>query len=253
IIKMNPLENSTFFDVIANVDPLTRGAQKMAQLLVVLGKVINMKIGLFMNSRRKLSEAPLQSFYRFVLEPELMSGVNNVPSLGPMAKFLDIPESPLLTLNMITPEGWLVEIVHSNCDLDNIHLKDGYFQLKANPGAWILKLRQGKSEDIYQIVGYLCFSTFTHKGTDSEPELGHVIVVLNSFKSKILEVQVQKKPDRIKEDILTEKDEKRKGVWDSIKRIMMLSVLCNTKTPVKFWFLKNSLSPTFKIDKFEPL
>lgn len=43
---------------------------------------------------------------------------------GPVAKFLDIPESPLLTLNMITPEGWLVEIVHSNCDLDNIHLKD---------------------------------------------------------------------------------------------------------------------------------
>lgn len=43
---------------------------------------------------------------------------------GPVAKFLDIPEAPLLTLNMITPEGWLVETVHSNCDLDNIHLKD---------------------------------------------------------------------------------------------------------------------------------
>lgn len=43
---------------------------------------------------------------------------------GPVATFLDIPEAPLLTLNMITPEGWLVETVHSNCDLDNIHLKD---------------------------------------------------------------------------------------------------------------------------------
>lgn len=30
-------------------------------------------------------------------------------------------------------------------------------------------------------------------------------------------------------------------------RIMMLSVLKNTKTPVKFWFLKNYLSPTFKV------
>lgn len=64
------------------------------------------------------------SFYRFVLEPEVMSGPNDSPSLGPVAKFGDIPESPLLTLNMITPEGWLVEIVQSNCDLDNIHLKD---------------------------------------------------------------------------------------------------------------------------------
>lgn len=27
----------------------------------------------------------------------------------------------------------------------------------------------------------------------------------------------------------------------------MLSVLKHTKTPVKFWFLKNYLSPTFKV------
>lgn len=31
----------------------------------------------------------------------------------------------------------------------------------------------------------------------------------------------------------------------------MLSVLKNTKTPVKFWFLKNYLSPTFKVGFFE--
>ncbi|XP_041587265.1 UDP-glucose:glycoprotein glucosyltransferase 2 [Vulpes lagopus] len=322
IITINPEENGMFFDVIAIVDPLTREAQKMAQLLIVLGKIINMKIRLFMNCRGKLSEAPLKSFYRFVLEPELVLAADGIT--GPVAKFSDIPEAPLLTLNMITPEGWLVETVYSNCDLDNIHLKDiertvtaeyeleyllleghcfdtmteqpprglqftlgtknnpvvvdtivmanlGYFQLKANPGAWILKLRQGKSEDIYKIVG--------HEETDSEPDLEDVIVVINSFKSKILEVQVQKKPDKIKEDILTDKDEKKKGMWDSIKsftrrlhkekdkeeadilnifsvasghlyerflRIMMLSVLRNTKTPVKFWFLKNYLSPTFK-------
>lgn len=260
IIKINSQEEDMVFDVIAIVDPLTREAQKMAQLLIVLGKIINMKIKLFMNCRGKLSEAPLKSFYRFVLEPELMLTANDVA--GPVAKFLDIPESPLLTLNMITPEGWLVETVHSNCDLDNIHLKDiertvtaeyeleyllleghcfditteqpprglqftlgtknkpvmvdtivmanlGYFQLKANPGAWVLKLRQGKSEDIYQIVG--------HKGTDSQQERGDVVVVLNSFKSKILQVQVQKNPDRIKEDILSDKDGTKKGMWDSIK------------------------------------
>lgn len=64
----------------------------------------------------------INSFYRFVLEPELTLVSNNV--IEPVAMFLDIPESPLLTLNMITPGGWLVETVHSNCDLDNIHLKD---------------------------------------------------------------------------------------------------------------------------------
>lgn len=34
-------------------------------------------------------------------------------------------------------------------------------------------------------------------------------------------------------------------------RIMMLSVLKNTKTPVKFWFLKNYLSPAFKVVKYK--
>lgn len=32
-------------------------------------------------------------------------------------------------------------------------------------------------------------------------------------------------------------------------RIMMLSVLRHTKTPVKFWFLKNYLSPSFKVHR----
>lgn len=30
-------------------------------------------------------------------------------------------------------------------------------------------------------------------------------------------------------------------------RIMMLTVMKNTKNPVKFWFLKNYLSPTIKV------
>lgn len=29
----------------------------------------------------------------------------------------------------------------------------GYFQLKANPGAWWLQIREGRSHDIYTIAG----------------------------------------------------------------------------------------------------
>ena len=77
-------------------------------------------------------------------------------------------------------------------------------------------------------------------------------------------------------DLLSSDDEDSNGLWNSITstfsskpvdeednklnifslasghlyerfiRIMMLSVLKNTKTPVKFWFLKNYLSPTLK-------
>ncbi|XP_073520253.1 UDP-glucose:glycoprotein glucosyltransferase 2 [Phyllobates terribilis] len=323
LIKVEPQEEGPFIDVIAVVDPLSREAQKMSHLLIVLGRLMNMKLTMFMNCKAKLSEMPLKSFYRLVLEPELTFLSNNSLSPGPSAKFLDMPESPLLTLNMNTPESWLVEVVHSSCDLDNIHLQDvegivtanyelefllleghcfdvttgqpprglqftlgmknhpvmvdtivmanlGYFQLKANPGAWLLRLRKGRSEDIYHIVSQM--------GTDSPSDQEDVIVVLSNFNSKIIKVHVQKKPDQIDADLLTSAPEENTGLWESIMsftgatnmeskekksdvlnifsvasghlyerflRIMMLSVLRHTKTPVKFWFLKNYLSPRF--------
>uniref|UniRef100_A0A8C2ENJ1 UDP-glucose ceramide glucosyltransferase-like 1 n=1 Tax=Cyprinus carpio TaxID=7962 RepID=A0A8C2ENJ1_CYPCA len=316
VLQLAQREDEVFYDVVAIVDPLTRDAQKLAPLLV-LGQVVNMKVQVFMNCRAKLSEMPLKSFYQYVLEPDVSFFGNNSLSPGPVARFTEIPESPLLTLNMITPESWMVEAVSSPYDLDNIHLQEisgvvnaeyeleyllleghcfdlstgqpprglqftlgmrqeplmhdtivmanlGYFQLKANPGAWILRLREGRSEDLYQIQA--------HDGTDSPLDAGDVIVVLNSFHSKIIKVRVQKKPDKLNEDLLSEGTES-KGLWDSITsvdeddkkkdvlnifsvasghlyerflRIMMLSVLQHTKTPVKFWFLKNYLSPSFK-------
>ncbi|XP_059198602.1 UDP-glucose:glycoprotein glucosyltransferase 2 isoform X2 [Centropristis striata] len=325
VLHLSPRENEVFYDVVAIVDPLTREAQKMSALLIVLSQVVNVRLQVFMNCRAKLSEMPLKSFYRFVLESDVNFLANDTVSPGPVALFMELPESPLLTLNMITPESWMVQAVRSPHDLDNIHLQEvtgvvtaeyelehllleghcfdlstgqpprglqftlgmsrnllmydtivmanlGYFQLKANPGAWILKLRKGRSEDIYQVL--------THDGTDSPADAGDVIVVLNSFHSKIIKVRVQKKAEKINEDLLSENTES-KGIWDSIAsitgggskkddaekkkedvlnifsvasghlyerflRIMMLSVLRHTKTPVKFWFLKNYLSPSFK-------
>lgn len=43
---------------------------------------------------------------------------------GPMAKFLDMPHSPLFTLYLNTPESWMVESVHTRYDLDNIYLEE---------------------------------------------------------------------------------------------------------------------------------
>ncbi|KAF7709852.1 UDP-glucose:glycoprotein glucosyltransferase 2 isoform X2 [Silurus meridionalis] len=324
VLLLSPREGEVFFDVVATADPLTRDAQKLAPLLIVLGQVVNMRVQLFMNCRAKLSEMPLKSFYRFVMEADVGFLGNDTMAAGPMARFTEIPESPLLTLNMITPESWMVEAVQSPYDLDNIHLQEvsgvvnaeyeleyllleghcfdlstgqpprglqftlgmkqeplmhdtivmanlGYFQLKANPGAWILRLRKGRSEDIYQIQA--------HDGTDSPADAGDVVVMLNSFHSKIIKVRVQKKPEKLNEDLLSDSTD-GKGLWDSIAsftggssveevdtvkedvlnifsvasghlyerflRIMMLSVLRHTKTPVKFWFLKNYLSPSFK-------
>lgn len=66
----------------------------------------------------------LSSFYRYVLEPEVMFQTDGSFSPGPMAKFLDMPQSPLFTLNLNTPESWMVESVRTRYDLDNIYLEE---------------------------------------------------------------------------------------------------------------------------------
>nr|XP_025036685.1 UDP-glucose:glycoprotein glucosyltransferase 1 isoform X2 [Pelodiscus sinensis] len=326
-VKLRPKEGETYFDVVAIVDPTTRDAQRLAPLLMVLNQLINMNLRVFMNCQSKLSDMPLKSFYRYVLEPEISFTADDNFAPGPIAKFLDMPQTPLFTLNLNTPESWMVESVRTPYDLDNIYLEEvdnivaaeyeleyllleghcydistgqpprglqftlgtsanpvivdtivmanlGYFQLKANPGAWVLRLRKGRSEDIYRI--------YSHDGTDSPPDASEVTVVLNNFKSKIIKVKVQKKLDMMNEDLLSDgTNDNESGFWESLKwgftggqkndevkqdkddvinifsvasghlyerflRIMMLSVLKHTKTPVKFWFLKNYLSPTFK-------
>ncbi|XP_012736496.2 UDP-glucose:glycoprotein glucosyltransferase 1 isoform X1 [Fundulus heteroclitus] len=326
-VKIRPKEGDVYFDVVAVVDPVTRDAQKLAPLLSVLKQLVNVNLRVFMNCQSKLSDMPLKSFYRYVLEPEVAFQADGTFSPGPMAKFLDMPQSPLFTLNLNTPESWMVESVRTRYDLDNIYLQEvenivaaeyelehllleghcfdvssgqpprglqftlgtasepvimdtivmanlGYFQLKANPGAWMLKLRKGRSDDIYKI--------YSHDGTDSPSDSDDIIVVLNNFKSRIIKVKVQKKPDKFNEELLSDgTEEDDDGFWKSLTRgftgggkaeepkqekddvinifsvasghlyerflrIMMLSVIKNTKTPVKFWFLKNYLSPTFK-------
>lgn len=64
------------------------------------------------------------SFYRYVLEPEVLFQADGSFSAGPMAKFLDMPQSPLFTLNLNTPESWMVESVNTRYDLDNIYLDE---------------------------------------------------------------------------------------------------------------------------------
>lgn len=64
------------------------------------------------------------SFYRYVLEPEVVFQADGSLSPGPMARFLDMPHDPLFTLNINTPESWMVEAVRTRYDLDNIYLEE---------------------------------------------------------------------------------------------------------------------------------
>lgn len=319
------------FDVAFIVDPLSKEAQKIAPLLMVLHETLNCRIRIFFNCREKLSELPLKSFYRMVLEPRLTFTDNG--SISPnfaVARFTSLPQSSLLTMNFQPPDNWLTEARYAVHDLDNIKLEEvngwgvhgqfelmnlllegsakdqttdqpprgtqfilgtpsdpyvvdtivmanlGYFQLKANPGSWNIRLREGRSRDIYSIASS---EGAELDGSDEE----QIRVVISSFSTKSISIHVKKRSGMEREDVLSDASRDGKkvgtGILDSISsywatedeeetvnkddvinifslasghlyerflRLMMLSVIKTTKTPVKFWFLKNYLSPQFK-------
>lgn len=333
------------------LDPLTRGAQKILPILITFRKIFNIRMRIMFNCVDKHTELPLKNFYRFVIEsePTFKNGPNHPPVLR--TTFRNLPSSSLLTMNMATPENWLVESVKTPYDLDNIHLAElasnnvwadfelehllleghcfditngspprglqfvlgtqnrparfdtivmanlGYFQLKASPGAWNLRLRHGKSADIY-VIFHVDGADFI-KHQDSKLKSDVIPALLNDFRSRFMKMRVHKKKEQRHRDLLSDDDEEdnqlgdiwgsiRSSVWagpkndndnklaesqgadgkqlirttesnrinifsvasghlyERLLRIMMLSVLKNTNTPVKFWFLKNYLSPSFK-------
>ncbi|XP_050543404.1 UDP-glucose:glycoprotein glucosyltransferase [Daktulosphaira vitifoliae] len=323
VIKLSAQnEDEPVFEINVIVDPISRGAQKIGSIISVLSQVLNANINIYLNCVDKNSDMPLKSFYRFVLESQVTFDKSGHLSPNPIAKFTNMPTSPLLTQILHVPDNWLVESVSSPYDLDNIRLEDvemgvysryeleyllleghcydainmnpprglqmtlgtklnpvmvdtivmanlGYFQLKANPGAWTLRLRQGPSADIYDIV--------SSEGSEKSTNNSDIKVLISSFRSHILKVKVAKKAGKQNLSVLGDDNAENKGLWNSITssfssgssdqaadetinifsvasghlyerflRIMMLSVLKNTKSPVKFWFLKNYLSPTFK-------
>ncbi|GBP03861.1 UDP-glucose:glycoprotein glucosyltransferase [Eumeta japonica] len=121
-----------------------------------------------------------QNFYRYVIESEIQFSPNGEFAEGPIAKFTGVPANSLLTQNVQVPENCEFELeyllLEGHCFdaatgapprglqmtlgtqndptmVDTIVMANlGYFQLKANPGVWTLRLREGKSSDIYDIT-----------------------------------------------------------------------------------------------------
>ena len=112
------------FDIVVIVDPVSRGAQKIGPIIQVLQEVLNCDIRVYLNSAEKNSDMPLKRFYRFDLEPEIQFLDDGKQLPGPNARFNDMPQSPLVTQNMHVADNWLVEVVRSIYDLDNIRLEN---------------------------------------------------------------------------------------------------------------------------------
>lgn len=78
-----------------------------------------------------------------------------------------------------------LENLHGESYFDTIVMANmGYFQLKATPGAWHLRLSPGRSVDIFE---------FQHvDGADSHSSENIPLVILNDFSGKTLSIQVRR-------------------------------------------------------------
>ncbi|CAB3410539.1 unnamed protein product [Caenorhabditis bovis] len=142
----------------------------------------------------------------------------------------------------------------------------GYFQLKANPGRWKLQIRDelddhrfvsvdGKRTNAteFDVVVDSFSGKFLNVGvaTAKKATNAHGGGVLNRITSFFTSSNTAETPTN-------EEDEVEKGkvinvfslasghLYERFMRIMMVSVAKNTQSKVKFWLLKNYLSPRFK-------
>ena len=155
----------------------------------------------------------------------------------------------------------------------------GYFQFKANPGFWKIKLQAGRSQQIFNI------DSIGSKGYSPQPGDESTEIALTSFQGKTLFPRLSRKPGQEAEDVLEDGPKPRsakaylsKGLklaesllsdvglskpknpqadinifsvasghlYERMLNIMMVSVMRHTTHTVKFWFIEQFLSPSFK-------
>lgn len=153
----------------------------------------------------------------------------------------------------------------------------GYFQFKANPGFYKIDLQEGRSSDIFKIESVGSHGWAPVPGDESSE------VVLMSFKGATLYPRLSRKPGMETEDVLEANPDSHLGfvsrglnfaqgilggkshdiqketqadinifsvasghLYERMLNIMMVSVMKHTKHTVKFWFIEQFLSPSFK-------
>ncbi|KAL7619949.1 killer toxin resistant protein [Parahypoxylon ruwenzoriense] len=159
----------------------------------------------------------------------------------------------------------------------------GYFQFKANPGYYNIRLKEGRSSEIFNIV------SVGAKGYNAVPGDEGTEVALMDFQGTTLYPRLERKPGMESEDVLEDDtldaggDLLSRGIkfaegilsgskpkpqsksvsaeehaeinifsvasghlYERMLNIMMVSVMKNTNHTVKFWFIEQFLSPSFK-------
>jgi len=168
--------------IVAILNPLTRAAQRISQVLQLLRSSLGASMSLYLNPQTELSDLPLKAFYRYAL-PEFTEAGNTTAAAPstPTATFNRLPAKRVLTLNLDVPEAWLVEPAQALYDLDNLRLADipdrvayAEFELEAVmlTGSCVDNTRSKKR-------GSSTRGVQLHLGTSTEPHVVDTLVMSN--------------------------------------------------------------------------
>ncbi|CAD7699991.1 unnamed protein product [Ostreobium quekettii] len=113
------------FEIEAVLNPLSKGMQRLSEILTFIRSVLRPKITVQLNPAVDMSEMPLKQFYRFSL-PKVDASKEGALTkvLPPVSYFSSLPTGKILTLNPDVPEAWLIEPVQADYDLDNLRMED---------------------------------------------------------------------------------------------------------------------------------
>jgi UDP-glucose:glycoprotein glucosyltransferase len=155
----------------------------------------------------------------------------------------------------------------------------GFFQFKANPGVYSIRLKEGRNAEIYEI------ESIGAQGWSPVPGDNGTELALIDFQGVTLYPRLERRNGMEEEDVLQEKETQEtnlvsKGIklaeglfggrskkkslsarehadinifsvasghlYERMLNIMIASVMRHTKHTVKFWFIEQFLSPSFK-------
>lgn len=129
----------------------------------------------------------------------------------------------------------------SGTQADTIVMQNiGYYQFRAEPGVYSIALKEGRSAELFAVQS-------------------SALVLLDSLTPYLQHIAVSKVEGKEAEQLLGESAEivaqgatihvftlASGHLYERLMRIMILSVLSHTSSPVKFWVLENFLSPKFR-------
>eukprot|EP00850_Spirogloea_muscicola_P001842 SM000007S20802 [mRNA] locus=s7:271985:281468:- [translate_table: standard] len=116
-------EPGSVLSIDAVLDPLSTEAQRLVPLLLLTQSYFRPSLRVVLNPSANLADMPLKNFYRAAVPSKVEPWADGMLDLGTQVTFARLPQSRLLTLNVHTPEAWLVESTIAVYDLDNIILE----------------------------------------------------------------------------------------------------------------------------------